>query len=71
MKTNTAARLPESETVLYGRKLDSEEWQEELLTTNPARIEEVKRLAGDAGYGHFRVATIDLSTPPDFRRTIR
>lgn len=59
-----------TETLLYGRKLNSEEWQEELLSTNPARFDEIKQLAVRDGFGHFRVASVDLTQAPDFKRTL-
>jgi hypothetical protein len=61
------------ETVLYGLPKDAKERHEEvLLLTNatPALIEKVKRLAAKDGFHSFRVAVIDLSTPPDFRKAI-
>ena len=36
----------------------------------PERIEQAKILASRDGYHSFRVAVIDLSTPPDFAKTI-
>lgn len=59
----------ESMSVLWGRKLDAEEWQEELLCTQAARFDEVRVLAAKQGYGHFRVS-VDNGTAPDFSRTL-
>lgn len=61
------------ETVLYGIPAgNTERYQEVLLLTNatPENIERVRVLAARDGFHSFRVAVIDLSTPPDFRRTI-
>jgi hypothetical protein len=63
----------ENETVLYGLpKGATERYEEVLLLTDatPELIEKVKVLAGKDGFHSFRVAVIDLSTPPDFRKTI-
>jgi len=62
---------PIFEKVLFGVKNGNEDWQEELLSTNPMRFEEIKTLASNDGFGRFRVATIDLSKKPDFTKTLR
>lgn len=72
---DTTAQLRESddmknETVLLGVRNGNEDWQEELLSTNPATFEAVKAISARDGFGRFRVATIDLTTPPDFRKSI-
>jgi len=62
------------ELVLYGKHKDAtEDWHEEILLTNAtlALIEKVKILAVKDGFHSFRVAEIDLSTPPDFRNVVR
>lgn len=62
------------ETVLYGLPRGAtERYEEVLLLTNatPDLIEKVKALASKDGFHSFRVAVIDLSTPPDFRKTIK
>lgn len=61
------------ETILYGiPKGETERYMEVLLLTNatPEKIERVKALAARDGFHSFRVAVIDLSTPPDFTKTI-
>ncbi|HET9280352.1 MAG TPA: hypothetical protein VFR24_00120 [Candidatus Angelobacter sp.] len=61
------------EIVLYGiPKGSTERYDEVLLLTNgtPETIEKVKALASKDGFHSFRVATIDLTTPPDFSKTI-
>lgn len=52
------------EKVLWGRKHDAEEWQEEILSTNEKRFDEIKQMAARDGYGHFRISTLDLSRNP-------
>ena len=59
-----------SESVLYGVKKGEEDWQEVILSTNPARFNEIKVLAASDGFDRFRVAHIDLSVAPDFTRTV-
>lgn len=57
------------ELVLYGKRKDAaEDWHEEILLTNatPELIEKVKALAAKDGFHSFRVAEIDLSSPPNF-----
>jgi hypothetical protein len=61
------------ETLLYGiPKGATERYEEVLLLTNATqeKIERVKDLATRDGFHSFRVAQIDLSTPPNFRRTL-
>jgi hypothetical protein len=65
--------MKNTETVLYGiPKGETERYTEALLLTNatPELIEKVKVLAARDGFHSFRVATIDLSSVPDFGRTI-
>lgn len=58
------------ETVLYGVRVGNEDWQEEIITTNPSKLAEAKAWATANGFDRFRVATIDLSVPPDFTKVI-
>ena len=58
------------EILLYGRKETDEEWQEEILSSQPENFERVQVLAARDGWGHFRVARIDLSKPPNFASTV-
>lgn len=58
-----------TETVLYGiPKGETERYMEVLLLTNATaeKIERVKVLAAADGFHSFRVATVDLSVPPQF-----
>lgn len=58
------------ETCLWGTRNGDEDWQEQLLSTNPDRFEEIKKLATKDGFGRFRVVQLDLRVKPDFRKTI-
>lgn len=59
------------EFVLFGVKNGNEDWQEEVLATNPEAFEAVKEIAARDGFGRFRVAVLDLRQPPDFAKCIR
>jgi hypothetical protein len=73
--TNAKLTLAQSnETVLYGLpKGATERYEEVLLLTNatPAMIEKAKALASKDGFHSFRVASIDLTIPPDFTRSVK
>lgn len=58
------------ETLLYGVKNENEDWQEEILCSFPEAFERVKVLAAKDGFGRFRVASINLSAPPDFTKVL-
>lgn len=59
--------------LVYGRAADStEEWQEELLSTQcqtAADVERIKALASQDGFHSFRVTAWD-GRPPNFGQTI-
>ena len=59
------------EKILFGIKKGRPAWEEELITDKTEQIKEAKAWAIKEGYDRFRVATIDLSTPPDFTKTIK
>jgi len=61
----------EYEMVLWGVLEGNEDWQEELLSTNPDRFEEIKAMAARDGFGRFRIARVDLNRPPDFAATVK
>lgn len=63
--------MKKSEKVLFGVKVGDPDWKEAVLCTQPERFEAVKAIAKRDGWGRFRVATIDLSAPPDFSRSVR
>jgi hypothetical protein len=60
-----------NEALLYGRRAGDEAWQETILCSQPENFDKVKVLAARDGWGHFRIAEIDLSQPPNFADTIR
>jgi len=57
-------------TVLWGVKEGDEDWRETVLCTQPERFEAVKAMATRDGWGRFRVATINLTKPPDFTKAV-
>lgn len=57
-------------TVLYGCKIGQPDYMEEVITEHEDRIEAARKWAENNGYDRLRVATIDLGTPPDFKKTI-
>jgi hypothetical protein len=65
------ARQEGAATVLWGVKEGDEDWQETILCTQPDRIEAVKEIAKRDGWGRFRVAVVDLTTPPDFSKAVK
>ena len=58
------------ETVLYGVRVGAEDWQEEIITTNPEAIEQASAWAVANGFDRLRVAVISLDAPPDFRNVV-
>lgn len=60
-----------TEKVLWGHKRGTEEWAEDIISTQPARFEAAKIWAAERGYDRFRVSIMDLSRPPDFAGTVR
>jgi len=59
-----------TELVLYGTRKGAEEWQEEIISTNPAAFDKAKAWAIEQGFDRLRIGAIDLSTPPDFAKTV-
>jgi hypothetical protein len=61
------------EYTVWGRKPESEEWDETLLLScgkTRKQAERVKQLAERDGWVHVRVAAMDMTSPPDFAGTI-
>lgn len=56
--------------ILFGVRKGNEDWQEELITENEARIEDAKKWAAANGFDRFRIAVVDLSAPPDFAQAV-
>ena len=62
------------EYVLYGTKVGKKDWQEEVLAVRPYKFEitpELEKVTKKDGYNRLRIAKIDLSTPPDFRKIVK
>jgi len=58
------------ETILYAVKKGQPKYMEEIITTNPEKIEEARKWAEKNGFDRFRIAKIDLGEKPDFIGTI-
>lgn len=56
--------------ILWGTRVGDPNWMEEVLTENEERFEDAKKWALANGFDRFRVAELDLSTPPDFTKTL-
>lgn len=65
-----AALKPAIERILWGVRNGDEDWQESILSTNPAAFEKIRQMAERDGWGRFRESTLDLSERPDFAKTI-
>lgn len=62
------------EYVLWGLpKGSNDRLDEKVLTStvDKARVEKIKELATADGWHGFRIHRLDLSTPPDFTKTIQ
>jgi hypothetical protein len=59
-----------TEHVLYGVRKGEPAWKEVILSTNPAMFPKIRKMARRDGFTRMRVARIDLSSPPDFTKTI-
>lgn len=70
-KAKIGESLPDHEMVLYGVKKGDEDWQEVILSTKPETFDKVKVTAAKDGFHKFRVAKVDLRTPPDFTKTVK
>lgn len=56
--------------ILWGVKIGDEDWDEHLITENSDAIEKASEWARRNGFDRLRIATIDLSSPLDFHKTI-
>ncbi len=56
--------------VLWGHQKGKPDYFEKVLSENEADFEEAKAQAIQNGFDNFRVAEINLSTPPNFTKTI-
>ena len=60
----------DGEYVLWGVRHGHPDWAEAILSRDPERFEEIQMLAALDGWGRFRIAKVDLTTPPDFAGTV-
>lgn len=59
-----------NEQILWAVKIGDEDWQEQIISTNPDSFTQAKAWAKSNGFNRFRVSTLDLSETPDFTKTI-
>ncbi len=59
-----------SETILYAVRVGAEDWEEEIITTNPDAIEAATDWAKRNGFDRFRLATYTLGEIPNFTATL-
>lgn len=55
-----------TETILFAVKIGNPDWDEEVLTEHKCRIKEAMEWGKANGYHKFRIAKIDMDTPPEF-----
>ena len=70
---NSIKHSPEAEPntkVLFATKIGEPDYMEDLITEKEDRIEAAKAWAKKNGYDRFREANIDLSTKPNFTKTL-
>lgn len=56
--------------ILFAVRIGNADWEEELITEDAQKIEAASQWAKANGFDRLRVATIDISTPPNFANTI-
>lgn len=56
--------------VLFAVRKGDEDWQEQLITEQPDKIQAASEWAKQNGFDRLRIAEIDLGTAPDFTKTI-
>lgn len=59
------------EHILYGVRVGDEDWQEQIISTNPAAFTKASEWATANGFDRLRVAVIDLTVAPDFGGCVR
>jgi hypothetical protein len=57
--------------ILWATKIGAPDWQEQLITENPDKIDAASEWALANGFDRLRVAEIDLSQAPDFAGAIQ
>lgn len=55
--------------VLWGTKVGEPDYNEQLITENENQIEAAKKWAEQNGFDRLRIQNLDLTTPPDFKKT--
>lgn len=60
----------EKQTILYGVKIGEPNYMEQIISIYPAEFTKAKKWATDNGFDRFRIAEIDLTTLPDFKKTL-
>ena len=55
--------------ILWAVKKGEPDYNEQIITENEERIEDAKKWATENGFDRFRIQVLDLSTPPDFKKT--
>lgn len=65
------------ETLLYGCRISDPDYMEEILyqckgwVNKHELMERGKQWANENGYNRLRIVEVDLSTPPNFTKSIR
>ncbi len=65
-----------TETLLYGVKIGEPSYMEEILyqckgyTNKDELMKKGQEWAAANGYNRLRISVVDLSTPPDFTKTV-
>jgi hypothetical protein len=57
--------------ILWAVKKGDPDWKEQIITEKEERIEDAKKWATENGFDRFRIQMVDLSTPPDFKKTFK
>jgi GNAT superfamily N-acetyltransferase len=57
--------------ILWAVKKGDPDWKEQVITENEEHIENAKKWATENGFDRFRIQVLDLSTPPDFKKTFK
>jgi hypothetical protein len=70
-KGNIVDKFAGGGKVLWGVKKGDADWKEQIITENEQQNENAKKWAIANGFDRFRIQMIDLSTPPDFKKTFK
>lgn len=66
---NSGGKFATGGKVLWGTKVGDPDYNEQLITENENQIEAAKKWAEQNGFDRLRIQNLDLSTPPDFKKT--